>query len=161
MAILVAAVVLTFALIGFDTTRAETVVAAASERSPDKGYVVQEIRDGIYWLSDGAYNTMFVVTNAGVIAVDPLPTLGENYLKAIAEVTDKPITHIIYSHENTDHIGGAYLFPKTATVVAQRETATLLATRTDPRRPLPMVTFETPPIRSRSETRRSFSTIEA
>jgi glyoxylase-like metal-dependent hydrolase (beta-lactamase superfamily II) len=25
----------------------------------------------------------------------------------IAEITDKPITHFIYSHAHTDHIGGA------------------------------------------------------
>ena len=27
--------------------------------------------------------------------------------RAIAEVTDKPITHLIYSHSHIDHIGGA------------------------------------------------------
>jgi len=65
-----------------------------------------------------------------------------NYLKAVAEVTDKPITHIVYSHEHTDHIGGAYLFPKTAKIIAQRERARLLATRNDPRRPLPTLAFD-------------------
>ena len=107
-----------------------------------KGYIVQEIGDRLYWLSDGAYNTMFIVSSDGVIAVDPLPTLGANYLKAIAEVTDLPVTHVIYSHEHTDHIGAAYLFPKTATIVAQKETAKLLAGRNDPRRPMPTVTFD-------------------
>jgi hypothetical protein len=55
--------------------------------SPEKGYVVQHVRDGLYWVSDGAYNTMFLVTSNGVIAVDAPPTLGPNYLRAIAEVT--------------------------------------------------------------------------
>ncbi len=27
----------------------------------DKGYYVREIRSGLYWLSDGAYGTMFLV----------------------------------------------------------------------------------------------------
>jgi len=107
-----------------------------------KGYFVKEIRDRVYWLGDGAYNTMFVVSTGGVIAVDPLPALGANYLKAVAEVTDMPITHIIYSHEHTDHIGGAVLFPRTATVIAQKETANLLAARNDPRRPVPTVVFD-------------------
>jgi len=109
---------------------------------PAKGYLVQELRDRLYWLSDGAYNTMFLVSTDGVIAIDPLPTLGANYLKAIAEVTDTPVTHIVYSHEHTDHIGAASLFPKSATIVAQRETAKLLATRNDPRRPVPTVVFD-------------------
>lgn len=46
---------------------------------PAKGYLVEEIRDGLYWVTDGAYNTMFLVSTAGVIAVDPLPTLGPAY----------------------------------------------------------------------------------
>lgn len=111
--------------------------------SPDKGYAVQEIRDGIYWVSDGAYNTMFVVSNEGVIAVDPLPTLGERYLKAIAEVTAQPIKFIVYNHSHTDHIGAANLFPKTAKIIAQKETAEILKKRKDNRRPLPDITFET------------------
>jgi glyoxylase-like metal-dependent hydrolase (beta-lactamase superfamily II) len=107
----------------------------------DKGYVVQEIRNQLYWLSDGAYNTMFLVTSDGVVAIDPLPTLAERYLRAIAEVTDKPVTHVIYSHEHLDHIGAASLFPKDAIIIAQDETAALLKKRADPRRPIPIVTF--------------------
>jgi len=109
--------------------------------SQEKGYVVQPIGDGLYWVSDGAYNTMFLVTSAGVIAVDAPPTLGANYLKAIAEVTPQPIKYLIYSHEHTDHIGAAYLFPKDVRIVAQKETAEILAQRKDPRRPIPTITF--------------------
>jgi len=108
---------------------------------PDKGYFVQEIRGGVYWVTDGLYNTMFIVSSAGVIAVDPLPNLGARYLKAIREVTDKPITHVIYSHEHTDHIGAAYLFSKDAVYIAHEQTAQILARRQDPRRPVPNQTF--------------------
>jgi glyoxylase-like metal-dependent hydrolase (beta-lactamase superfamily II) len=110
---------------------------------PEKGYFVQEVRDGLYWVTDGAYNTMFLVSTQGVIAVDPLPTLGPRYLKAIAEVTNKPVTHVIYSHEHADHIGAANLFPNSATYIAQKETAAILARRKDPRRPPPTIAFET------------------
>jgi len=113
-----------------------------SEIPKDRGYLVQEIRDGLYWLTDGAYGTIFLVHSAGVIAVDPLPTLGPRYLQAISEVTDKPVTHVIYSHEHTDHIGAAHLFPKNAIFIAQKETAAILARRADPRRPVPKVTFD-------------------
>jgi len=90
---------------------------------PEKGYVVDEIRDGLYWVTDGAYNTMFMVTSEGVVAVDAPPTLGAKYLQAISEVTSKPVVYLIYSHEHTDHIGAAYLFPKTVKIIAQKETA--------------------------------------
>src|SRR5499433_108296 len=118
------------------------VSEAAPEIPKDKGYFVKEVKDGLYWLTDGAYGTIFLVHSKGVIAVDPLPTLGPRYLKAIAEVTDKPVTHVIYSHEHTDHIGAADLFPKTAIFIAHKETAAILARRNDPRRPVPKVTFD-------------------
>ncbi|TIS59379.1 MAG: MBL fold metallo-hydrolase [Mesorhizobium sp.] len=110
---------------------------------PGKGYLVQQIGDGLYWVTDGAYSTMFMVSSAGVVACDAPPTLGENYFKAIAEVTDKPVTHLVYSHEHVDHIAGAHLFAKDVTIVAHARTAELLASRKDPRRPAPTVTFDT------------------
>ena len=113
---------------------------ASEAKAP--GFVVKEIRGGLYFLTDGAYNTMFLVSSEGVIAVDPLPTLGRWYLEAVASVTDRPITCVVYSHEHTDHIGAAPLFPLKATVVAQKQTALILAGRNDPRRPPPTVTFD-------------------
>ena len=59
----------------------------------------------MYWVTDGSYNTMFLVTDKGVVAVDAPPSIGKNYLKAIAEVTNKPVTYVIYSHAHLDHIG--------------------------------------------------------
>ena len=97
--------------------------AAKGPVIPSKGYLVEEIRDGLFWITDGAYNTIFLVTDEGVVAVDAPPSIGKNYLKAISEVTDKPITHVIYSHAHIDHIGAAGMFPKNAVIIAQEETA--------------------------------------
>jgi hypothetical protein len=90
---------------------------------PSKGYLVQEIGDHLYAVSDGVYNTMFLVTEKGVVAVDAPPSLGEKYLRAIADVTDKPVYYVIYSHAHLDHIDAAGLFPRNATIIAQDETA--------------------------------------
>jgi glyoxylase-like metal-dependent hydrolase (beta-lactamase superfamily II) len=114
---------------------------------PAKGYLVQQIKGGLYWLTDGAYQTMFMVTEKGVVAVDAPPTIGSNYLKAIAEVTDKPVTYVIYSHAHIDHIGAAGIFPKNATFIAQQETAAELqraksvAKNASMVPPIPTVTF--------------------
>ena len=91
---------------------------------PEKGYFVEEIRGGLYWVTDGSYNTMFMVTDEGVIAIDAPPSIGPNYLKAVAEVTDKPIKYVIYSHSHLDHIGAAAsIFPKNATYIAHEKVA--------------------------------------
>jgi glyoxylase-like metal-dependent hydrolase (beta-lactamase superfamily II) len=114
---------------------------------PEKGYLVEEILDNLYWVTDGSYNTMFLVTDEGVVAVDAPPSIGQNYLKAIAEVTDKPITHVIYSHAHLDHIGAAGMFPKNATYIAHEDTglelqrAMSLASNTSAIPPVPTVTF--------------------
>ena len=109
-----------------DTKSVETLPipdAAKGPSIPSKGYLVGELGDNLYSVTDGAYNTMFMVTDKGVVAVDAPPSLGQKYLKAIAEVTSKPVNYLIYSHAHIDHIGAAGLFPKNVSVIAQEETA--------------------------------------
>src|SRR5215212_443797 len=121
--------------------------AAKGPPIPAKGYLVQQIRGGLYWLTDGAYQTMFMVTDTGVVAVDAPATIGNNYLKAIAEVTAKLVTDVIYSHAHIDHIGAAGIFPKNATFIAQQETAAELQRAKSVTKnasmvpPIPTVTF--------------------
>lgn len=107
-----------------------------------KGYLVEEIRDGLYWVTDGMYNTMFLTTGQGVIVVDAPPSIGENYLKAIAEVTDEQVTHVIYSHTHNDHVGSMSMFPDDAIYISHQDSADTLAKRNDPNRPVPSITFE-------------------
>jgi glyoxylase-like metal-dependent hydrolase (beta-lactamase superfamily II) len=107
-----------------------------------KGYLVEEISDGLYWVTEGAYQGMFLVTGEGVIVVDAPPSIGQNYLKAIKEVTDEPITHVVYSHAHNDHIGSASMFPEDVTIIAHKWTAEKLEIRNDPNRPIPTISFE-------------------
>ena len=66
---------------------------------PNKGYLVEQVKDDIYRIINGEqYQMMFVTTGEGVIVVDAPPSIGENIFKAISEITDEPITHLIYSH---------------------------------------------------------------
>src|SRR6476659_10761659 len=130
-----------------NNTSSALPAAAIGPKIPAKGYLVQEIRDGLYWLTDGAYQTMFMVTDKGVVAVDAPPTIGNNYLKAISEVTNKPVTYVIYSHAHLDHIGSANIFQKNATYIAQDETTAELisakdvATNASAFPPIPTISF--------------------
>ncbi len=109
---------------------------------PDKGYLVEEIAAGLYWVTEGTYIAMFLETDSGVIVVDAPPTLAAALPAAIGEVTAKPVTHFIYSHTHGDHVGAAgVLFPG-ATFIGHVDTAETLARRNDPvRRPVPTQTF--------------------
>ena len=106
-----------------------------------KGYYVDEIQDDLYWVTDGSYQVIFLVHKQGVMVVDAPPSIGENILKAIADVTDKPITHVIYSHSHADHIGAAGIYPETATVIAHEETARQLEEALSPDRAYPYGVF--------------------
>jgi glyoxylase-like metal-dependent hydrolase (beta-lactamase superfamily II) len=111
--------------------------AAGVPIDPAKGYFVEELTDGVYWVTEGIYQVMFVTTGAGVIVVDAPPSIGQNILNAIADVTNEPITHVIYSHSHADHISAASMYPDGATYIAHEETAAQL-TRS---RPFPFGTF--------------------
>ncbi|MFQ5544115.1 MAG: MBL fold metallo-hydrolase [Nitrospiria bacterium] len=107
----------------------------------DKGYFVEEVSDGLYWVTEGAYTVMFLTTGKGVIVVDAPPSFGDKILKAIKEVTKEPITHVVYTHSHADHIAGAYLYPKDATYIAHEDTSKRLEPMNDPKRPFPYGLF--------------------
>jgi len=109
---------------------------------PDSGYLVKELGGGAYGITSGLVNTMFVVTNEGVVVVDAPPDLGGRLLAGIGEVTAKPVTHLIYSHAHADHIGSAHLLARDGlTIVAHELTAKLIKQAHDENRPLPSETF--------------------
>ena len=108
---------------------------------PAKGYRIQKLGDGLYMITDNAYQSMFLVYEDGVVVVDAPPPFAQHIRGAIAEVTSKPITHVIYSHSHSDHIGGTSSLGGQPVIIAQEETMRLLARAKDPNRPLPTVTF--------------------
>ncbi|HEX8271463.1 MAG TPA: MBL fold metallo-hydrolase [Longimicrobiaceae bacterium] len=117
----------------------------ASARGPalpaGKAYRLQELGRGLYMVTDNAYQSMFMVHDGGVVVVDAPPAYAAHIPAAIREVTDRPITHLVYSHSHIDHIGGAGQLGGTPVIVAHEETARLLRRAADPKRPLPTVTF--------------------
>ncbi len=124
-------------------TYAPVPAAANGPAIGSKGYLVQEIGEGsgLYWLTDGAYQIMFLTTGVGVIVVDAPPSMAANIMTAVAEVTSEPITHLIYSHSHADHIAGAGELPSGITVIAHEATAAALA-RDHPSEPeFPFGTF--------------------
>jgi len=93
-------------------------------------------------ITDGAYQSMFMIHEQGVVVIDAPPAYAARIRQAVAEVSDKPITHLIYSHFHRDHIGGATELGGNPIVIAQAETNRLLTRARDPRRPLATVTFD-------------------
>jgi len=109
---------------------------------PAKGYRIQDLGQGLYMVTENAYQSMFMVYDKGVVVVDAPPSYSQYIPKAIAQVTDKPITHVIYSHSHTDHIGGTKGLGGHPIIISQEETKRLLLRANDPNRPIPTITFK-------------------
>jgi glyoxylase-like metal-dependent hydrolase (beta-lactamase superfamily II) len=102
-----------------------------------------QVAEDVYMVRSEGHNAMFVVTDEGVIATDPLglnnPRFPELYRAAIATVTDQPVRYVVYSFDHADHITGGAVFADTAQFVSHRLAAPKIAARNDPRTPLPTI----------------------
>jgi len=118
---------------------------AAHAQAPARPQVATtkvEGTENVYIFRNGNHQSMFVVTNDGVIATDPIgygrPTGGQTYLDEIRKVTDKPVKYVIYSHHHFDHAAGGKAFKEAgATFVAHEKAKQQLAVLKDPHTVLP------------------------
>lgn len=100
------------------------------------GYRLERAGRNGYVLISGFVQSVFVVTGEGVVLVDAPPATRGVLKAAIASVTNKPVTHVIYSHDHLDHVGAITDFPE-AIRIAHKDCAELLALHNDPARPMP------------------------
>lgn len=109
------------------------------------GHRVEEIRDGLFWVTNGQYQSLVLDTGEGAVVVDAPPSLAAVLPAVVADVTSGPVTHIVYSHAHGDHIGAAGVFAAhRPEVVASTRTAAALARHDDHALRLPpTTTFET------------------
>jgi cyclase len=83
---------------------------------------VQPIAKDLYLVKGGAgANTAFYVGKKDVTAIDAkmTPEAAAEMLAAIAKVTPKPVTTIILTHSDGDHVNGLPGFPKGLKIIAQ------------------------------------------
>lgn len=109
-------------------------------KSPDNVWSVESLGGDVYLFRwwPGFYVSLFVVGDDGVLAVDPInEAVAPLYQAAIAKVTDKPITTIVYSHDHRDHIVGADVLAPNAKIVAHPLTLERIRARGDTDIPLP------------------------
>ena len=80
------------------------------------------LNGGVYWIEGGVgSNSGVVIGKDGVIVIDAkqTPDSGKAVMAEVAKLTSKPVTHIILTHSNLDHVDGLPGFPKGLTIIAQ------------------------------------------
>lgn len=83
---------------------------------------VHPLNGGVYWIEGGVgSNAGVVIGKDGVIVIDAkqTPESGRQTLAEVAKLTSKPVTHVILTHSNLDHVDGLPAFPKGLTIIAQ------------------------------------------
>src|SRR5580704_7333669 len=105
------------------------VKAKALAADPQKGYLVKELKPGIFMITDGAYESVFATTGKGVVLFDAPPSFAQHIVSAVSETTKEPIVELVYTHLHVDHIGGAGLVVQSkpdVQIVAESGTAEFL-----------------------------------
>ena len=81
---------------------------------------VTEIAENIYRLQNNFHYSMVVVTDEGAVVTDPINADAALWIRSeVAKLTDKPVTHLIYSHSHLDHASGGAILAAGAEVIAQ------------------------------------------
>lgn len=105
-------------------------IARKPALDPATGLSVQEVKPGLFFVTDGIYQSAFLVTEAGIVVFDAPPTFAERLPAAIAQsAPGQDIVSLVYSHDHADHIGGSGVFAEQPglEVIASKRIAESLA----------------------------------
>jgi cyclase len=83
---------------------------------------IEKVRDGIYFAKGGyGANTGFFIGDKGVLCIDAKMSTeaGKEVVAAIAKLTPLPVTTIVLTHSDLDHVNGLSGFPAGVKVIAQ------------------------------------------
>jgi hypothetical protein len=98
-------------LLALAFVQAPSAAYAQFSESFDKPQETAQIAGGLYAFRQGAYRSIFLVSDTGVIVTDPSnPRFAKAYRKEIDRITDKPVKYLVYSHSHWDRTAGGRIF---------------------------------------------------
>jgi cyclase len=98
------------------------VAGLANAQGPQAApLMTHQLKPNVYWIEGGGGNSTVIVGDKGVIVVDAktTPAQGKELLDDIAKITPKPVTTVILTHSDGDHVNGLASFPAGITIIAQ------------------------------------------
>jgi cyclase len=90
-------------------------------QQPATPFVTHQLKPNVYWIEGGGGNSTVILGAYGVVVVDAKTTKagGQELLDDIAKITSKPVTTVILTHSDGDHVNGLAAFPPGLTIIAQ------------------------------------------
>ena len=93
---------------------------AAAQAPAPAPFMTHQLKPNVYWLEGGGGNSGVIIGDKGVIVVDAKTTAagGKELLEDIAKITPKPVTTVILTHSDGDHVNGLASFPAGINIIA-------------------------------------------
>jgi glyoxylase-like metal-dependent hydrolase (beta-lactamase superfamily II) len=89
---------------------------------------ITHLSGDLYHFRNQAHVSLFLVTDEGVIATDPISKPVATWLQdEIEKRFDREVRYLIYSHSDEDHIAGGQVFSDTAVVIAHENAQPVIA----------------------------------
>ena len=102
----------------------------------------EEIAEDLYYVGNATHNTVFLVTDEGIILADPVNYGFSTELRAEIESRfDVPVRYVLYSHHHADHASGGAVWADTAQFVGHENMLRYLALPPDDT-PIPPETID-------------------
>jgi glyoxylase-like metal-dependent hydrolase (beta-lactamase superfamily II) len=98
---------------------ASCAAPALAQQQP-QNLTVHQLKDNVYYAEGAGGNSGIIIGANGVVIVDAKVSAegGRMLLAEVAKLTNKPVTHVIETHSDGDHINGLASFPSGAKVIA-------------------------------------------
>ena len=89
--------------------------------APAAPFVVHQLTPTVSWVEGGGGNSGVIVGDKGVIVIDAKTSAagGTELVGDVAKITPKPITTVLLTHSDGDHVNGLVSFPTGLTIIAQ------------------------------------------
>jgi glyoxylase-like metal-dependent hydrolase (beta-lactamase superfamily II) len=89
---------------------------------------ITQVADHLYWAQNATHRSIFLVTDDGIVLVDPVSAEFARWLRGEIEARfDVPVKYVLYSHHHWDHASGGAVFADTARFVGHSNFAAHLA----------------------------------
>jgi glyoxylase-like metal-dependent hydrolase (beta-lactamase superfamily II) len=106
--------------VGVSGLAAFAMAQGRGQAPPAAPFMVHQLKPNVYWIEGGGGNSGVIVGDKGVIVIDAKTSAagGKELLEDIAKITPKPVTTVILTHSDGDHVNGLASFPAGVKVIA-------------------------------------------
>lgn len=93
---------------------------ALAQAPPAAPFAAHQLKPNVYWIEGGGGNSGVIIGDKGVIVIDAktTPAGGKELLDNVAKITQKPVTTVILTHSDGDHVNGLASFPVGIKIIA-------------------------------------------